>query len=425
MPKLSVRDLDLKNKRVFIRVDFNVPLAPGGQEITSDKRIKASLATIRYALEQGAGVILASHLGRPKGKPNPEMSLKPVAKRLEELLGRPVKMAPDCIGPDVEAMKPAPGEILLLENLRFHPEEEKNDPEFSKKLAALCDIYVNDAFGSAHRAHASTVGMIAYVPQAAAGLLMEQELKYLTMATRNPLRPCVAILGGAKVSDKIEVIANLGKVVDKLLIGGAMAYTFMKSQGEPVGKSLVEDDKLDLARKLLLDLKDKLALPVDPVVVSEIKENAESQVVDAIPDGKIGVDIGPLTIDHYSHVSRTAKTVIWNGPMGVFEKKPFDRGTVALAKAVAVSGATSVVGGGDSEKAIKSAGVADQISHISTGGGASLEFLAGIELPLDFRFATEAILFLSCSTDFSLWPFPLRQNHRLKSVIRLSRTASM
>ena len=381
MPKLSVRDLDLKNKRVFIRVDFNVPLAPGGQEITSDKRIKASLPTIRYVLDQGAGVILASHLGRPKGKPNPEMSLKPAAKRLEELLGRPVKMAPDCIGPEVEAMLPKPGEILLLENLRFHPEEEKNDPEFSKKLAALCDVYVNDAFGSAHRAHASTVGMIAYVPQAAAGLLMEEELKYLTLATKNPPRPCVAILGGAKVSDKIEVIANLGKVVDKLLIGGAMAYTFMKSQGEPVGNSLVEDDKLDLARNLLVALKDKLVLPVDHVVVSEIKENAESQVVDTIPDGKIGVDIGPLTIDHYSHIIRTAKTVIWNGPMGVFEKKPFDRGTVALAKAVAASGATSVVGGGDSEKAIKSAGVADQISHISTGGGASLEFLAGIELP--------------------------------------------
>jgi phosphoglycerate kinase len=381
MPKLSVRDLDLKNKRVFIRVDFNVPLAAGGQEITSDKRIKASLPTIRYALEQGAGVILASHLGRPKGKPNSEMSLKPVAKRLEELLGRPVKMAPDCIGPEVEAMKPAPGEILLLENLRFHAEEEKNDPGFSKKLAALCDVYVNDAFGSAHRAHASTVGMIAYMPQAAAGLLMEQELKYLTMATRNPPRPCVAILGGAKVSDKIEVIANLGKVVDKLLIGGAMAYTFLKSQGEPVGKSLVENDKLDLARKLVLDLKDKLVLPVDHVVVSEIKENAESQVVGTIPDDKIGVDIGPLTIDRYEHVIRTAKTVIWNGPMGVFEKKPFDRGTVALAKAVAGSGATSIVGGGDSEKAIKSAGVADQISHVSTGGGASLEFLAGIELP--------------------------------------------
>jgi phosphoglycerate kinase len=381
VPKLSIRDLDLKGKRVFIRVDFNVPLAPGGQEISSDKRIKASLPTIRYALEHGAGVILASHLGRPKGKPNPEMSLKPVAKRLEELLGRPVKMAPDSIGAEVEAMRPEPGEVLLLENLRFHAEEEKNDPEFSKKLAGLCDIYVNDAFGSAHRAHASTVGMIAYVPQAAAGLLMEQELKYLTMATRNPARPCVAILGGAKVSDKIEVISNLGRVVDKLLIGGAMAYTFLKAEGEPVGKSLVEDDKLDLARKLLSSLKDKLILPVDHVVVSELKEGAENEVVETIPEGKIAVDIGPLTIDHYAHVIRTAKTVIWNGPMGVFEKKPFDKGTVALAQAVAASGATSVVGGGDSEKAIKSAGVADQISHISTGGGASLEFLAGIELP--------------------------------------------
>jgi phosphoglycerate kinase len=381
MPKLSVRDLDLKGKRVFIRVDFNVPLAPGGQEITSDKRIKASLPTIRYALEQGAGVILASHLGRPKGKPNPEMSLKPVARRLEELLGRPVKFAPDCIGPQVEAMKPAPGEVLLLENLRFHPEEEKNDPEFSRKLAALCDLYVNDAFGSAHRAHASTVGMIAFVPQAAAGLLMEQELKYLTMATRHPPRPCVALLGGAKVSDKIEVISNLGRVVDKLLIGGAMAYTFLKAEGEPVGKSLVEDDKLDLARTLLAGLKDKLMLPVDHVVVSEIQDGAPSQVAEAIPDGMIGVDIGPLTIDHYSHVIRTAKMVIWNGPMGVFEKKPFDRGTVALAKAVAASGATSIVGGGDSEKAVKSAGVAEQITHISTGGGASLEFLAGIQLP--------------------------------------------
>ena len=381
MPKLSVRDLDLKNKRVFIRVDFNVPLASGGQEITSDKRIKASLPTILYVLENGGGVILASHLGRPKGKVNPEMSLRPVARRLEELVGRPVKMAPDCIGPEVEAMLPAPGGILLLENLRFHAEEEKNDPEFSKKLAALCDVYVNDAFGSAHRAHASTVGMIAFVPSAAAGLLMEQELKYLTMATTNPPRPCVAILGGAKVSDKIEVIANLGKVVDQLLIGGAMAYTFLKSQGEPVGQSLVEDDKLDLARQLLADLKQKLTLPVDHVVVSEIKENADSEIVDRIPDGKIGVDIGPRTIELFSQAIRGAKMVVWNGPMGVFEKKPFDRGTVALAKAVADSGAISIVGGGDSEKAVKSAGVADRISHISTGGGASLEFLAGEELP--------------------------------------------
>ncbi|HWC00713.1 MAG TPA: phosphoglycerate kinase [Bryobacteraceae bacterium] len=381
MSKLSIRDLDLKGKRVFIRVDFNVPLAPGGQEITSDKRIKASLPTIRYALENGAALILASHLGRPKGKPNPEMSLKPVAKRLEELLGKPVKMAPDCIGPEVEAMQPAPGEILLLENLRFHPEEEKNDAEFSRKLASLCDVYVNDAFGSAHRAHASTVGMITFVPKAAAGLLMEQELKYLTMATTNPPRPCVAILGGAKVSDKIEVISNLGKVVDKLLIGGAMAYTFLKSQDKPVGKSLVEDDKLDLARKLLADLDGKLLLPVDHVVVTEIKEGAPNEVVESIPDGKIGVDIGPKTVALYAAEIAKAKTVVWNGPMGIFEKPPFDRGTVGVAKAVAASGATSIVGGGDSEKAIKSAGVADKISHISTGGGASLEFLSGITLP--------------------------------------------
>src|ERR1700690_2382171 len=282
MSTLSIRDLDLQGKRLFMRVDFNVPLAAGGKEITSDKRIRASLPSIQYALDYGAGVVLASHLGRPKGKPNPEMSLKPVAERLQALLGRPVAMAPDCVGPAVEAMLPAPGQVLLLENLRFHPEEEQNEPRFSRQLAALCDVYVNDAFGSAHRAHASTVGMIAYVPQAAAGLLMDQELKYLTMATRNPARPCVAILGGAKVSDKIEVIANLGKVVDKLLIGGAMAYTFLKSQGEPVGKSLVEDDKLDLARKLILELKDKLVLPVDHVVVLEIKENADNEVVDRI-----------------------------------------------------------------------------------------------------------------------------------------------
>jgi len=381
MSKLSIRDLDLKGKRLFIRVDFNVPLASGGQEITSDKRIKASLPSIQYALEQGAGLILASHLGRPKGKPNPEMSLKPVAQRLQELLGRPVKMAPDCIGPEVEAMKPAPGEVLLLENLRYHPEEEKNDPGFSKKLAGLCELYVNDAFGSAHRAHASTVGMIAFVPKAAAGLLMEQELKYLGMVTTNPTRPSVAILGGAKVSDKIEVISNLAKIVDKLLIGGAMAYTFLKSQGQPVGKSLVEDDKLDLARDLLAKFGAKLMLPVDHVVVSELKDGAPNEVVDSVPDGKMGVDIGPKTIDAFSKVIAGAKTIIWNGPMGVFEKPPFDKGTVAVAKAVAESGAVSVVGGGDSEKAVKSAGVTSKISHVSTGGGASLEFLAGIELP--------------------------------------------
>jgi phosphoglycerate kinase len=365
MSYLSVRDLDLNGKCVFIRVDFNVPLE--NMKITSDKRIRASLPTIHYALEHGAGVILASHLGRPKGKPNPEMSLQPVAARLAELLGRPVKMAPDCIGPEVEALKPAPGEVLLLENLRFHAEEEKNDPEFSKKLAALCDVYVNDAFGSAHRAHASTEGMVRFVPKAGAGLLMEQELKYLGMATSNPARPCVAILGGAKVSDKIEVIENLGKIVDKLLIGGAMAYTFLRAQGKPTGKSLVEDDKVGLAKKLLGDLGAKLVLPLDHVVVSEIAPGAANETVE--------------TIAAYAQVIAGAKTVIWNGPMGIFEKPPFDQGTVALAKAVAGSGAVSVVGGGDSEKAIKAAGVAGQISHVSTGGGASLEFLAGIQLP--------------------------------------------
>ncbi len=381
MAKRSVRELKLNGKTVFIRVDFNVPLAPGGQEITSDKRIRASLPTIQYALEQGAGVILASHLGRPKGKANPEMSLKPVAVRLSQLLGRPVAMAPDCVGLEVEKMRPGAGQVLLLENLRFHSEEEKNDPGFSKQLAALCDVYVNDAFGSAHRAHASTVGMIPFVREAASGLLMDKEFEYLTKATKNPDRPCVAILGGAKVSDKIEVIENLLKVVDELLIGGAMAYTFLKAQGKPVGKSLVEDDKLDLAKELLARSGDKILLPSDHVVVDELREGAPFKVLPNVPEGKIGVDIGPATVATYSAVIAKAKTIIWNGPMGVFEKPPFDRGTVALAKAVAASGAVSVVGGGDSEKAIKSAGVADKISHISTGGGASMEFLAGIELP--------------------------------------------
>lgn len=388
MSTLSIRDLDLTGKRVFIRVDFNVPLAQvaaGGREITSDKRIRASLPTIRYALEKGAAVILASHLGRPKGKPNPEMSLKPVATKLAELLGRPVAMAPDCVGPEVEAMLPAPGDVLLLENLRFHPEEEKNDPEFSKQLANLCDVYVNDAFGSAHRAHASTVGMIAFVrkdgKQAAAGLLMDKEIEYLTKAVKNPARPCVAILGGAKVSDKIEVIQNLMKVVDKLMIGGAMAYTFLRARGEGTGKSLVEEDKIDLARELMVEAGDKLMLPVDHVVAAELKVGVDTKVVNQVPGGLMGLDIGPKTVEAYTQVISGAKTIIWNGPMGVFETPPFNRGTEALAKAVAASGAVSVVGGGDSEKAIKSAGVSDKISHISTGGGASLEFLAGIELP--------------------------------------------
>ncbi|NDJ14862.1 MAG: phosphoglycerate kinase [Acidobacteriia bacterium] len=379
--KLSIQDLQLSGKRVFIRVDFNVPLANGGTEITSDKRIRASLPTIKYALEQGAGVVLASHLGRPKGKRNPEMSMAPVAVKLAELLGLPVKLAPDCIGPEVAAMLPAPGEVLLLENLRYHSEEEANDPGFSAELAKLCDIYVNDAFGSAHRAHASTVGMIQFVSQAAAGLLMDLELKYLGKATSNPDRPCVALIGGAKVSDKIEMIENLAKVVDTLLIGGAMAYTFLRAQGLPTGKSLVEEDKIDLAKSLLANLGSKLMLPVDHVVASEFKAGAENETVTEIPADKMALDIGQKTIDAYAAVIAGSKTVIWNGPMGVFEMPPFDHGTVSLAKAVANSGAISVVGGGDSEKAIKVAGVSAQITHVSTGGGASLEFLSGIELP--------------------------------------------
>ncbi len=378
---MSIRNLDLKDKTVFIRVDFNVPLGPGGKEITSDKRIRASLPTIQYAIEHCAAVILGSHLGRPKGKPHPEMSLAPVAGRLRELLGKPVNIAPDCVGPEVTAMKPKPGEVLLLENLRFHPEEEANDPEFSKRLASLADLYVNDAFGTAHRAHASTVGMVSYLPLAAAGFLMDGEIEWLTKVTDHPERPCVALLGGAKVSDKIEVIENLLKVVDHLLIGGAMAYTFLRAKGETTGKSLVEEDKIELAGQLLKDSGDKILLPTDHVVVREIKAGADHEVVEQISTDQIGVDIGPETVKRYSQLISEAKTVIWNGPMGIFEMPPFDTGTFALAHAVAESNAVSVVGGGDSEKAIKAAGLADRISHVSTGGGASLEFLAGLELP--------------------------------------------
>jgi len=381
MSKLSIKDLDLNGKTLFIRVDFNVPLSADGKEITSDKRIRASLPTIQYALERNAGVVLASHLGRPKGKPRAEMSLKPIATRLQELLGKPVVMAPDCIGAETLALKPKPGQVLLLENLRFHSEEEANDPAFSKQLASLADIYVNDAFGSAHRAHASTVGIVSYLPVAAAGLLMDKELEWLTRATKTPERPCVALLGGAKVSDKIEVIANLIKVVDKLLIGGAMAYTFMRAQGKTTGKSLVEEDKIELAKQLLASAGDKLLLPVDHVLVREIKPGAANEVGTVIAADQIGVDIGPKTVEAYAKVIGGAKTIIWNGPMGIFEMPPFDTGTVALAKAVANSGAVSVVGGGDSEKAIKTAGVSDKITHVSTGGGASLEFLSGLDLP--------------------------------------------
>jgi len=383
MPIPSIRDLDLKGHRVFLRVDFNVPLDPTGTQITSDKRIKASLPTIQMVLQQGAALVLASHLGRPKGKPDPKLSLQPAATRLAELLGRPVKMAPDCIGPSVP--QPRPGEVVLLENLRFHPEEEKNDPGFSRQLAQHCDIYVNDAFGSAHRAHASTVGMVEFVPVKAAGLLMEQELKYLSMAVQNPPHPYIAILGGAKVSDKIEVIKNLLKIVDRLLLGGAMAYTFLKALGFEVGRSLVEDDKLSLAKELLTSASDKIRLPVDHVVAADLRPDAEHRVVDGvndpIPQAWLGVDIGPETITEYAAEIAVAKMIVWNGPMGVFEMEPFAKGTVEVAKAVAASGATSIVGGGDSEKAIKTAGVTKQITHISTGGGASLEFLGGRTLP--------------------------------------------
>jgi phosphoglycerate kinase len=384
MAKLSIRDLQLQGKTVFIRVDFNVPLAPGGKEITSDKRIRASLPTIQYALEQGAAVILASHLGRPKGKRNAEMSLAPVATRLSELLKVPVAFAPDCVGPEVAALKPAPGGVLLLENLRFHAAEEGNDAEFAKQLASLCDVYVNDAFGTAHRAHASTVGMIPFVSQAAAGLLMDKELEYLNKVTASPEAPSISIIGGAKVSDKIEVIQNLLKISDKLLIGGAMAYTFLKSQGLPTGKSLVEDDKLELAKELLATSGGKLMLPVDHAVSPEFKADAGYAEVDSIPDGQMALDIGPKTIAAYTAEIAAARTIIWNGPMGVFEMPPFDKGTMAVANAVATAtdkGAVSVVGGGDSEKAVKTAGISDRVSPVSTGGGASLEFLSGIVLP--------------------------------------------
>ena len=381
MSKLSVRELSLSGKRVFIRVDFNVPLANGGKEITSDKRIRASLPTIQYCLDHGAAVVLASHLGRPKGEPNAEMSLAPIAVRLAELLKRPVMMAPDCVGRRVETLLPAPGGVLLLENLRFHAAEEANDPAFSQQLAKLADVYVNDAFGTAHRAHASTVGMVPFCTQAAAGLLMDKELEYLGKATTHPDRPCIAIIGGAKVSDKIEVIVNLLKVCDRVLIGGAMAYTFLRALGQPTGKSLVEEDKIQLAKDLIAEAGPKLLLPSDHVVSEKFEANAPFQVVTTIPDGTMALDIGPATLAVYVAEATAAKTIIWNGPMGVFEMPPFDVGTMTLARAVAASDAISIVGGGDSEKAIKTAGLSDQISHVSTGGGASLEFLSGIELP--------------------------------------------
>src|SRR5262245_33323279 len=388
MGKLSIRDLDLRGKRVFIRVDFNVPLKKG--VIEDDTRIRASLPTIQYAIDKGATVVLASHLGRPKGRVVPEFSLRPVAERLGQLLGRPVVFAADCIGESVttavtEAKKS--GAVVLLENLRFHPEEEKNDPNFARALAASADVYIDDAFGAAHRAHASVEGIAHHVGQAAAGLLMEQELRYLGHALEAPERPFIAILGGAKVSDKIEVIDNLLKKVDRLIIGGAMAYTFFKSRGLPVGKSLVEEDKLDAARKIEADAAAKkvsLALPVDHVVADKLDAAAASQVLkggDAAIGDRMGLDIGPETIRKYESLLADAKTVVWNGPMGVFEIDQFAAGTNAVAKAVASVQGTTIIGGGDSIAAIKKAGLADRITHISTGGGASLEFLGGRTLP--------------------------------------------
>jgi phosphoglycerate kinase len=387
MPYKTIRDLDLEGKRVFIRVDFNVPLDESGKKITSDTRIRAALPTIQLALEKGAAVLLASHLGRPKGKPNPKMSLAPVSARLSELLGRPVQQAPDCIGPEVEKLASAlkRGGVLLLENLRFHAGEEANDPELAKKLAVLCDVYINDAFGAAHRAHASTAGMVPYVKDSAAGLLMEKELNYLSKAVSKPEHPYVAIVGGAKISDKIQFLRNFLALADKVLIGGAMTYTFMKAQGQPVGGSLVEEDKLELAKDLLETGRGKLMLPVDHVIATDLKADAETKVVDGVNEpiraGWKGLDIGPKTVAAYAEQITRAKMIVWNGPMGVFEVAPFAKGTLEVAKAVAASAATSIVGGGDSEKAIKTAGVAASITHISTGGGASLEFLGGESLP--------------------------------------------
>jgi phosphoglycerate kinase len=389
MNKLSIRDLDLAGKRVFIRVDFNVPLENG--VVTDDTRIRETLPTLRLAIDRGARLVLASHLGRPKGKVDPKYSLKPVVPELQDLLGKQVKFASDCVGTDAEAISNLlkNGDVLLLENVRFHPEEEKNDADFAKRLSMLCDqLFVCDAFGSAHRAHASVVGITKFVKQAAAGLLMEKELAYLGKAISNPGRPFVAVLGGAKVSDKIDVVRNLMKLADTMLIGGAMAYTFFKSQGKPVGKSLVEDDKLDLAKGLLDEARShnfRLLLPVDHVI-AESPDSTVTKTVDieATPDGWMGLDVGPQTVELFGKEIAKAKTIVWNGPLGMFEKPAFAKGTLGIARAVAAatkSGATSIIGGGDSVSAVEHAGVADQISHISTGGGASLEFLAGQQLP--------------------------------------------
>ncbi len=390
MNKLSIEDLALRSKRVFIRVDFNVPLE--GVCVSDDTRIRETLPTLRTAMARGARLVIASHLGRPKGKPDPVYSLRPVASKLSQLLDRPVDFAIDCVGAEAltKSKSLTDGGLLLLENVRYYKEEEANDEAFAQRLAALCDgLFVCDAFGSAHRAHASVVGITRFVQQAAAGKLMEKELRYLGLALASPPRPFIAILGGAKVSDKIEVIENLMKLADAMLIGGAMAYTFFKAQGLPVGKSLVEDDKLELASRLLADAKHRnfrFLLPMDHVLGREVKAGTPTETGDvtATPADWMGLDIGPKTVAAFSEEIARARTVVWNGPMGVFELPEFDKGTLGLARAVAAAtsrGATTIVGGGDSVAAVHKCGLAAQISHISTGGGAAIEFLGGRKLP--------------------------------------------
>ena len=383
----SIEEIGIEGKRVFLRVDFNVPLDKKGA-VTDDTRIRAVLPTLNYALSKKAKVILASHLGRPKGQPDPQYSLAPVARRLSELLKKDVKLAPDCVGPEVEKMTAElkPGDILLLENLRFHKGEEKNDPAFAQSLARLAEVYVNDAFAVSHRAHASVEGMTKFFKEKAAGFLMKQELHYLGQVMENPTRPLVAVIGGAKVSGKLEVLQNLTPRVDKLIIGGGMAFTFLKSRGIEVGKSLVEDDLLKTAREILESANKKgvqVFLPVDCVAADKMEPSAQTKVVpvEKIPPAWMGLDIGPATIARFGEALQNAKTVLWNGPMGVFEMEPFSRGTMEMVRQIVKSGAVSVIGGGDTDLAVHKSGEAERISYISTAGGAFLELLEGKKLP--------------------------------------------